>query len=364
MDQADFFQWIDQAAPKGAAQQDELKQLLEQYPCFHAGRTLYLLSLKKTDEERFAGEWEKNMLLVSDRKYFLKLASRKQKVSGINLPEAAPEVNAESLFVPGPAEPSALQDNIAAALERQQDIIDNPPELTSDVTPVVGIFQPGEIGQDIIGKEEIPGDQQEPVREAEEEVKGEEVCMPAEDVAMPAEMNPASVPERNEMPHAIDDLLQLETEDEIGVDFPENSHNKGMQPEQIRRDTSKTGGGHTFGEWLQELEQMNAAVHREKQEEDRKQDEVEPDLISRFIASNPRIEVKEENTRGEVEDLSGRSALEHDSFLTDTLARVYLRQGLYSKAILVYEKLSLKYPEKSSYFASQIEEIRKKYNLN
>ena len=47
---------------------------------------------------------------------------------------------------------------------------------------------------------------------------------------------------------------------------------------------------------------------------------------------------------------------------TETLARIYLEQGYVDEAKEIYSKLSLRYPEKSVYFAALIEEIDKKDN--
>jgi len=82
------------------------------------------------------------------------------------------------------------------------------------------------------------------------------------------------------------------------------------------------------------------------------------DLIDKFIIANPRIEPIREKTNLHVEDISRPFAEQEGGFVTETLARIYISQGYYSKALDIYEKLSLKFPEKSSYFASQIEKVK------
>jgi hypothetical protein len=83
-------------------------------------------------------------------------------------------------------------------------------------------------------------------------------------------------------------------------------------------------------------------------------------LITSFIKgeSGPIRADLETSLKG---DVSLASIREHDGFITDTLAQIYVKQGLFAKAIYAYERLSLKYPEKSAYFAAQIEKIR---NIN
>ena len=81
------------------------------------------------------------------------------------------------------------------------------------------------------------------------------------------------------------------------------------------------------------------------------------ELVDRFINANPRIEPRIEDADSENEDLSAKNSEGSTNLVSETLASIYLSQGYYSRAIAIYEKLSLKYPEKSSYFASQIEKI-------
>lgn len=81
------------------------------------------------------------------------------------------------------------------------------------------------------------------------------------------------------------------------------------------------------------------------------------DLIDDFIRNNPRMPqpiLPSKNT----DDISLKSLDESDAFMTETLAEIYFKQGYYYRALQAYEKLSLKYPQKSIYFAAQIQKIK------
>ena len=50
---------------------------------------------------------------------------------------------------------------------------------------------------------------------------------------------------------------------------------------------------------------------------------------------------------------------EEESYFTETLAKIYVKQQRYSKALEIITRLNLKYPEKNAYFADQIRFLEK-----
>ncbi len=62
----------------------------------------------------------------------------------------------------------------------------------------------------------------------------------------------------------------------------------------------------------------------------------------------------------DAKQIAEHSVAEDDEIASETFALLLEKQKLYSKAISMYERLNLKYPEKSSLFAAKIEELNKK----
>ena len=91
-------------------------------------------------------------------------------------------------------------------------------------------------------------------------------------------------------------------------------------------------------------------------------------LIDNFLSSEPspiRIEKQtdEEGLEDTENELVTKSDSEPEELMTETLAMIYFEQKKYDKALDAFKKLSLKYPEKSVYFATRIEEIEKLKNI-
>ncbi|WP_026704079.1 tetratricopeptide repeat protein [Flavobacterium soli] len=117
---------------------------------------------------------------------------------------------------------------------------------------------------------------------------------------------------------------------------------------------------HSFQEWLQLA--SFTPINREKQEVEEKSDALELEkkkkleIIDKFIEANPKIPpIKQTNANPVV---FSQNEADTSYLMTETLAKVYLEQKKYQRAIQAYEILILKYPEKSSLFADRISDIK------
>lgn len=119
---------------------------------------------------------------------------------------------------------------------------------------------------------------------------------------------------------------------------------------------------HSFQEWLQlsriqpidrTSETKNNPTTLKTEDVSKKKQEA---IINKFIQSNPKISAVKHGTPSSINiDINKEDTT---SLMTETLAKVYLEQKKYQKAIQAYEILILKYPEKSSFFADRISDIK------
>ena len=117
---------------------------------------------------------------------------------------------------------------------------------------------------------------------------------------------------------------------------------------------------------LDELKAIIANRLKEIEEERQRKETEQPkpkklsrkELIDKFITENPSISRPKAEFYNPI-SVAQNSIIDQENIVSETLAKIYEQQGYIEKAISIYEKLRLKYPEKSRYFAAQIEQIEK-----
>ncbi len=111
------------------------------------------------------------------------------------------------------------------------------------------------------------------------------------------------------------------------------------------------------------VEDRIRAIEKENREKKHKTEKNKPqpkttdDIIETFIRNNPSISRPTISFYDPME-LAKESVVDKENIVSETLAKIYMDQGNYQKAIQIFNKLSLKFPEKSSYFAALIKKAK------
>jgi len=118
----------------------------------------------------------------------------------------------------------------------------------------------------------------------------------------------------------------------------------------------------TLDELMAIIEKKISELEKEKSEAKKEEKKLsKAEIIDKFIAENPSISRPKQEFFNPI-SAAQESVIDQENIVSETLAIIYEKQGYFEKAISIYEKLKLKYPEKSIIFAGQINALKNKLN--
>jgi len=291
-----------------------LKEIIDEYPFFQAGRMLLLKNMHKMDHIRYNSELKHSAVYIPDRTklFFLlnEIGKEPEEVVVNNIPVITKQevVSEQEKEVITAKTEEIVQDNFSTeeSITRKEitfteNYLNASDEFVDESGSIYNLsFSPG----------------------IQDSNKNEEDF---DDIVLPAA-----------------DLLDYESLSSAAYSLPDLDEISKVDPNENR----------SFSDWLHLMRYSNTAPEKEKQEK-----KTGMDLIDNFLSKDPKI-IPNTAKKTKNVDLSEHKGDESEDILSETLAAIYIKQGYKSKAISIFEKLRLKYPEKNVYFARRISELK------
>ena len=153
----------------------------------------------------------------------------------------------------------------------------------------------------------------------------------------------------------IENLIQTHEKISPKVDEVENEKiSSNEDKEQVKSNSEKLQSNLSFSQWLKSSQRTPDEDENPTEETDVVNEKFK--VIEEFLDKNPKITPSKEYKPSIEFQSKNNENLSH--LMTETLAKIYVEQNKFDKAIKAYTILRLKYPEKSGYFADQIKEIQ------
>lgn len=381
MDKAQFLSAISNQTKATSEDLDAVKKWIQDYPYFTSARLLYLQSIQFTHPLSFPLEVKKCAAHIGSREKMYELTHQTlaQPIPDLIRGKAETVKKVESVISEKSPEVKSIEPEKLSAKEKVKRILEenrkmrlamesgttipSPPEQVEVVSRTI------DLSQKTLEKLEIldpPLTEVNPTNEKEVPI-AEMQKTPITEETSPSLIAQIESAVELEIPSEREDSGMNEDSETNESNEIEHIENQELPPESVQpletldalaaevvgNKSNTTDIKKNFFHWLKELQ-------NEKGEEEKSTIEQQKEIIDKFLVKLPGIKPdKSALKKTDQRDLVQQSLREDQEMVTETLAKLYLEQGHLSKALDAFEILLLRFPQKSSFFAGQIREIRK-----